>query len=155
MLLAHMCAASYEVWCRDLGTRQANLRPNRQKWNVCSTPHTRTVGPTSGSGRGKSIIHNQQCGENETSGPDQGTSQTTDGPRVSPFGDHTTHKYDKGDQPSRGETTWTNTRGTRSGKRTAKDRLTWMRHAENTGHYGCSIMMRVMPMYGEGDMFHN
>ena len=34
-------------------------------------------------------------------------------PRVAPLGDHMTRKYDKGDQPSGGETTWTNTGATR------------------------------------------
>ena len=38
-----------------------------------------------------------------------------DGPRVSPLGDHTARKDDKGDQPSGGETTWTNTGATTSG----------------------------------------
>ena len=33
----------------------------------------------------------------------------TDGPHVSPLGDHTTRKDDKGDQPSGGETNWANT----------------------------------------------
>ena len=31
-------------------------------------------------------------------------------------GDRTTRKDDKGDQPTRGEMTWTNTEGTRSGR---------------------------------------
>ena len=35
-----------------------------------------------------------------------------DGPPVSPLGDHMTRKDDKGDQPSGGETTWTNTGAT-------------------------------------------
>ena len=34
------------------------------------------------------------------------TSKTTNGPHVSPLRDHKTRKYDKGDQPSDGETTW-------------------------------------------------
>ena len=45
-------------------------------------------------------------------GPRQGTStasKTTDGSRVSPLGDDTAIKNDKGDQPSGGATTWTNT----------------------------------------------
>ena len=42
-------------------------------------------------------------------------SKTTDGPRVSPFGGHM-RKDDKGDQPSGGEMTWTNTGATRSGR---------------------------------------
>ena len=40
-------------------------------------------------------------------GPGRGlstASKTTDGPRVLPLGDHMTRKYDKGDQPSVGET---------------------------------------------------
>ena len=40
----------------------------------------------------------------------------TDGPRASPLGDHMTRTYDKGDQPSGGETTWTNTGATRYGR---------------------------------------
>ena len=43
-------------------------------------------------------------------------SKTTDGPRVSPLGDHMTRKDDKGDQPSGGETTSTNTGATRYGR---------------------------------------
>ena len=43
-------------------------------------------------------------------------SKTTDGPHVTPLGDHKTRKGDKGDQPSGGETTWANTGGTRSGR---------------------------------------
>ena len=48
-------------------------------------------------------------------------STPTDGPRVSPLGNqletiYMTRKDDKGDQPSGGETTWTNTGATRSGK---------------------------------------
>ena len=35
---------------------------------------------------------------------------------MSPLGDHATRKYDKGDQPSGGETIWTNTGATRSGR---------------------------------------
>ena len=35
----------------------------------------------------------------------QPPQRTTDGPRVSPLGDHMTRKDDKGDQPSGGETT--------------------------------------------------
>ena len=44
------------------------------------------------------------------------SSKTTDGPHMSPLGDHMTRKYDKGDQPSGGETTWTNMGATRSGR---------------------------------------
>ena len=43
-------------------------------------------------------------------------SKTIDVPRVSPLGDHMTGKDDKGDQPSGGETTWTNTGATRYGR---------------------------------------
>ena len=34
---------------------------------------------------------------------------------MSPLGNHKINTYDKGDQPSDGEATWTNTGGTRSG----------------------------------------
>ena len=43
-------------------------------------------------------------------------SKTTDGPRVSLLGDHTTRKDDKGDQTSNRETIWINTGGSRSGR---------------------------------------
>ena len=39
----------------------------------------------------------------------------TDGPRVSPLGNHITRKDDKGEQPSGGDTIWTNTGVTRYG----------------------------------------
>ena len=39
-----------------------------------------------------------------------------DGSRASPLGDHMPRKHDKGDQPSGGETTWTNTGATRYGR---------------------------------------
>ena len=42
----------------------------------------------------------------------QGTSsasKATDGPRVSPLGDHMKRKDDNGDQPNGGAATWTNT----------------------------------------------
>ena len=42
--------------------------------------------------------------------------QKTDGPRMSPRGDHATRNNDKGDQPSDGETSWTNTCPSRSGR---------------------------------------
>ena len=47
--------------------------------------------------------------------PPRGTSleETTDGP---PLGDNATRKVDKGDQLSGGETAWTNTGATRSGR---------------------------------------
>ena len=51
--------------------------------------------------------------------PGQGisaASKTTDGPRVSLLADHMTRKDDKGDQPSGGETTWTNTGAIRCGR---------------------------------------
>ena len=59
------------------------------------------------------------CNVRKRNGPWQGistASKTTDGPRMSPPGDHTTIKDDKGDKPSGGETTWTNTGATRSGR---------------------------------------
>ena len=71
------------------------------------------------------VRYNQQCEKNEmvpaayASRPGQGTStasKTTGGPQVSPLGDHMARKDDKEDQPSREETTWTNTGATRSGR---------------------------------------
>ena len=65
-----------------------------------------------------------------------------------------TRKDNNGDQPSGGETTWTNSGVTRSC--TAQDRLTWIRHAEaflrpTTGHYGCLMMMmkKMMRIVGK------
>ena len=85
---------------------------------MCSTSHTRIEILTSGSGRGqKSYIQSTLL--EKRNGPGQSisnASKTTDGPRVSPLGDHMKIKDDKGDQPSGGETTWTNTGGTRYGR---------------------------------------
>ena len=66
--------------------------------------------------------------------PGQGistASKTTDGHRASPLGDHKimTRKDVKGDQPSGGETTWTNTGATRYG-----------RGQHNTGSFGDGLM---------------
>ena len=69
-----------------------------------------------GSETDKSNRYNQQC---EKNGHGQGIStalKTTDGPRVSPLGDHMTRKDDMRDQSSGGETTWTNTAATRFGR---------------------------------------
>ena len=46
-----------------------------------------------------------------------------------PLGDHANHansQDDKGDQPSNGETTWTNSGGDTFWQMTAQDRLIWM-----------------------------
>ena len=51
-------------------------------------------------------------------------STTTYGPRMSPFGEHTTRKDDKGDQPSGGETNWTILEGHGLAEDSAT-RLTW------------------------------
>ena len=63
-------------------------------------------------------------------------SKTTDGPRASPLGDYMTRKDDKGDQPSGGETTWTNTGATRYG-----------RGQHKTGSFG-DDMLRPSPNHG-------
>ena len=67
-------------------------------------------------------------------GPGQGASNafmTIDGPRMSPLGDHTTRKYDKGYKTRGRETTWANIGGQDTiWQRTAQDSLTWRRHAE-------------------------
>ena len=71
--------------------------------------------------------------------PGQGistASKTTDGPRASPLGDHMTRKDVKGDQPSGGETTWTNTGATRYG-----------RGQHKTGSFG-DDMLRPSPNHG-------
>ena len=68
-----------------------------------------------GQGEDKGHRYNQQCEENEVD-LCRVNSNTTDGPHVSPLGDHIARKDDKGDQPSSGETTWINTGATRSGR---------------------------------------
>ena len=96
---------------------RTNLRPHRPKWKeVCSTSRTRIERPTSGSGRGKSYRYNRQCEKMKLSWAghinrlkdDRWTSSVT-----------TRRPYDKKrwqvDQPSDGETTWTNTGATQSG----------------------------------------
>ena len=57
-------------------------------------------------------------------------------PRASPLGDHMTREDDKGDQPSSGETTWTNTGARRYG-----------RGQHNTGLFG-DDMLRPSPNHG-------
>ena len=54
-----MCAASYDIWCRDLDTDQTSTEQtcgrtdqNGKNKEVCSTSHTKIEGPTSGLGRG-------------------------------------------------------------------------------------------------------
>ena len=114
-----LCAASYDIWCRDLDTDQQaqnklaaaqtkmersmlNITYKDRKTNIWVRERTKVI----------DIIHTvrkMKC-------PGQGistASKTTDEHRVSPLGDHMTRKDDKGDQPSGGETTWTNTGATR------------------------------------------
>ena len=61
---------------------------------------------------------NQQCENIEMvlDRAHQPPQKTTDGHSVSSLGEHTTRKYDKGDQPNGGETSRTNTGATRSGR---------------------------------------
>ena len=54
---------------------------------------------------------------------------------MSPLGDLTTRRDDKGDQPSGGETTWTNTGATRYG-----------RGQHKTGQFGDGCLMMMMMM---------
>ena len=63
----------------------------------------------------KSHRNNQQCEKNEMvlSRAHQPPQRQ---PRVLPHGDDTTRKDGKGDQPSGGETTWTNTGAIHSGR---------------------------------------
>ena len=61
---------------------------------------------------------------------------STDGPRASPLGYHMTRKDVKGDQPSGGETTWTNTGATRYG-----------RGQHKRGSFGDDIL-RLSPNHG-------
>ena len=122
---------------------RTNLRPHTPKWKeVCSTSHTKIERPTSGSGRGQKsyiyIIYTVRKMKWSWP-PGQGistASKTTDGPRVSSLGDHMTRKGDKGDQPSGGETTWTNTVATRYG-----------RGQHKTGSFG-DDMLRPSPNHG-------
>ena len=52
-----MCAASYDIWCRDMDTDQTSTEQTAaaqtKMEEVCSTSHTKIEGPTSGSGRGQ------------------------------------------------------------------------------------------------------
>ena len=64
-----LCAASYDIWCRDLDTDQTSTEqtcgPHRPKWKeVCSTSHRRISGSERERERGKSHRRNQQCGKN-------------------------------------------------------------------------------------------
>ena len=53
-----------------------------------------------------------------------------------------TRKDDKGDQPSGGETTWTNTGATPYGR----DKVIWRRHADAFAQPWNCIMMMIMMM---------
>ena len=56
-----------------------------------------------------------------------------------------TRKNDKGDQPSGGETTWTNTGATRYGRTRQGHLETTCRGLRpTTGHNGCLMMMMMM-----------
>ena len=71
-------------------------------------------------------------------------SKTTDGPRASPLGDHMTRRDVKGDQPSGGETTWTNTGATRYGRgqhKTGSFGDDMLSPSPNHGTHGCLMMM--------------
>ena len=72
-------------------------------------------GRTSGSATGPNIISNVRKMKWFWTGRINAL-KTTDGHRVSSRGNHTTRKDVKGDQPSGGETTWTNTGATQSGR---------------------------------------
>ena len=87
----------------------------------------------------KSHRYNQQCEKNEMvmGRAYQSPQKTTDGPRVSQLGYQMTRKDDKGDQPSCGETTGTNTGATRSG-----------RGQPNTGLLIGDGMVRPSPIHG-------
>ena len=68
----------------------------------------------------------------------------TDGPRASPLGDHITRKDDKGDQPSGGETTWTNTGATRC-----------CREQHKTGSFGDDMLRPNDEMMNYSDCVHS
>ena len=116
-----MCAAGCDIWCRDLDTDQTSTEKTcgRTDKNGKKYAQHHIQGYKDqhlGQEADKSNRYNQQC---EKNGPGQGIStalKTTDGPRVSPLGDHMTRKGDKGDKPIGGETTWTNTGATRFGR---------------------------------------
>ena len=66
-----------------------------------------TGGPTLEIGQ-KSCIHNHVISNlRKMKWSCAGHINRLSGPHVSPLGDHTTRKYDKGDQPNDGETAWT------------------------------------------------
>ena len=75
-------------------------------------------------------------------------SKMTDGPPVSPLGDHMTRNDDKGDQPSGGEPTWTNTRATQSGRGKHKTGQLGGGMLRPSSNHGCLMMM----INGEGEV---
>ena len=117
------CVLQAMTWCRDLDTDQTSTEQTcchtDQNGKKYAQHHMqRQKDQHLGQGEDKSHRYNQHC-EKKWNGPGQGistASKTTDGPRTSPLGDHMTRNDDKGDQPSGGETTWTNTGGTRYGR---------------------------------------
>ena len=73
-----------------------------------------------------------------------------------------TRKSDTGDQQSGGQTTWTNTGATRSGRgqhsRQAKLATACRSLRPTTGHHGCPMMMMIripMPVFGGETVIHS
>ena len=102
-----LCAASYDIWCRDLETDQTsteqtcgaqtkmersmlNITYKDRKTNVCVRERTKVI----------DIINTVR----KMKWSWATASKTTDGPRVSPLGDHT---YDKKIRQGRPAKRWT------------------------------------------------
>ena len=98
-----LCGATYDIWCRDLDTDQTSTE--------------QTCGRTDQHGQKYAQHHIQHCEKNEMV---LGRAYQPPQRRPMDLAYHQletimTRKDDKGDQPSDGETTWTNTGATRYG----------------------------------------
>ena len=105
-----LCAASYDIWCRDLDTHQRSTKQtcgctDQKRKNDAQHGIQRQKDQHLGQGENKSNIHFKQCEKNEMvmgrAHQLPQTSKTTDRPLVSLRGDHTKSNDDiEGDQPS-------------------------------------------------------
>ena len=96
-----------------------NLRPNRPKSKErCLTSHTRTEGQINGWVRERITVIDMisNVSKSVVLGKSHQPPKVDRWTSLSPLGDHRTIKSHTGDQPSGGETTWTNTGGTRYGR---------------------------------------
>ena len=99
-----MCAASYDIWCRDQPNTELNITYKDRETTISVRDRTKVI----------DIIGNMRKKYNSSGQGTPTALNTTDGARVSPLADHMSRRDDKRDQPSDGETTWNNIGAKRS-----------------------------------------